>query len=107
MAVTTSDLSDAVATALTSSATIDLGAFVDGLPSGTTADLEVRGDRSSYELEFRRNGYRWIVEGAGSAAELTGVYATDDVNPRDVERVPSWMRPVLAAFEINEVSVRR
>ncbi|MFC6720882.1 hypothetical protein ACFQHN_25595 [Natrialbaceae archaeon GCM10025896] len=43
MAVTTSDLSDAVATALTSSATIDLGAFVDGLPSGTTADLEVRG----------------------------------------------------------------
>lgn len=91
----------------TESTQIDLSAFSDEVPAGTTADLAVAGDRSSYELEFARREDRWTIEGAGATAELTGVYSTGEGVREKPERVPGWIRAVLEQFDIREVSVRR
>lgn len=87
--------------------TIDLSVFVDDVPSGTTAELSVTGDRSSYELEFARRDDRWTIEGAGDSAELTAVYSVGETVRKKPERVPSWITAVLEQFDIREVSVRR
>ncbi|APX98738.1 hypothetical protein [Natronorubrum daqingense] len=86
--------------------TVDLGEIVADVPPGTTCDLAVAGDRSSYELEFTRRETRWTVEGAGDVAELTAVYAVGGDQVGKPERVPGWIRAVCAELEIREVSMR-
>ncbi|WP_076610906.1 hypothetical protein [Natronorubrum thiooxidans] len=86
---------------------IDLSMFVDELPAGTTVELAVTDDRSRYTLEFARRDDRWTIEGAGSSAELTAVYATGNTVCETPERVPGWIEAVCAELNIFEVSVRR
>ncbi|WP_276257160.1 hypothetical protein [Halomontanus rarus] len=104
MAVQSQQTTD-VSAALERATTIDLSALGLEVPSGTTATIEVNGDRSRYEVVLERRGDRWIVEGAGDSAELTGVYGDhEDEKP---EHVPGWIVRVLAEFDIREVAVRR
>ncbi|APX98585.1 hypothetical protein [Natronorubrum daqingense] len=104
MAITQSDTTRT--DTIESSTTVDLGVFVDDIPSGATAEIIVRGDRSSYELEFIRRGTRWIVEGESSSAILSAVY--DSTGPVGLpETVPGWIRAFCLELNIREVSVRR
>lgn len=103
MAITQSDHSDARRVELTDE--IEIGQAVDGLPDGAICEVTFRGKPGAFTIEIRFVGKRWIVEGSGSTAELTGVFGAEDATKP--ERVPGWMHKVLASMDVTEVSVQR
>ncbi|MFC7216543.1 hypothetical protein ACFQO4_21005 [Saliphagus sp. GCM10025334] len=96
----------AIDNSLERSIDVDLAHYVPTVPSGTTARVTVRGEPGSFVAELERN-YRWIVEGAGSYAELTGVFGGDGEAEKP-ETVPEWIVRVLEELcDVREVSVYR
>ncbi|ELY97105.1 hypothetical protein [Natrialba asiatica] len=104
MAITQTDRSDD-ARRIELTDEIEIGQAVDDLPDDATCDVTFRGTSGSFTIELAFVGKRWIVEGSGSTAELTGVFGAE--NAAKPERVPGWMHKVLASMDVIEVSVQR
>ena len=85
---------------------LDLATIADAFPPETMVDVEFRGTPDSYTIEIARNGNRYLIEGAGQSAELTGVVGDGD--PAKPETVPDWLAAVLErTCDVREVSVCR
>lgn len=77
------------------------------IPSGATCNVTFRGTRASFVVRIERDATTWTLEGAGSTAELTGVFC-DDGAAEKPERVPDWIARVMdAKIDVSEVSVQR
>ncbi|ELZ05716.1 hypothetical protein [Natrialba aegyptia] len=103
MAITQSDHSGAARVELTDE--IEIGQAVDDLPDDATCEVTFRGKPGAFTIEIRFVGKRWIIEGSGSTAELTGVFG--ERNAAKPERVPGWMHKVLESMDVTEISVQR
>ncbi|MFP8891818.1 hypothetical protein ACLI4U_18910 (plasmid) [Natrialbaceae archaeon A-CW2] len=83
--------------------TIDLAKFCN-VPRGTTVRVDVRGDRSSFELVCERRN-RWVLEGELDTAELTAVYQRGGEIVDKPATVPGWLSAVAREYGIDEVSL--
>ena len=100
MAVTEADT-----THLEPATEIDLAALGCPVPSGTTAEVTIRGSPASFVAELERN-HRWVVEGSTASAELTAVYGGGEETALPAA-VPEWIRRALEAIvDVREVTVR-
>jgi len=81
---------------------IDLSKYCN-VPRGTTVQVDVKGDRSRFELVCTRRN-RWVLEGALDSAELTAVYGDGDQIEKPT-RVPQWLAIVAREFGVHEVEL--
>lgn len=105
MAVTSADVSDRDARAVTRNTTVDLSTISDSFPSKTNLELVFRGTPGSYVIEAALpNGTRYTIEGGGRSAELTGVFVPNGTAEKPAS-VPGWLEAVLIErTPIHEVS---